>query len=259
MTMDAAAMRRPFGAQAGVDSFHGEWSSRFPHAFPVASGGHAFLFEDRRLRWFLARLRGINRMDALELGPLEGGHAWMLEQAGIRSTTSVEANGRAFLKCLVVKQLFDLRRTRFLHGDFLEYLAGSSRCWQLGLASGVLYHMRDPMRLIALLVGRCRDLLVWTHYHDPERARSDPRLAATLGAPETVERHGFRHTLVPKHYGDTLGWAGFCGGSADWCAWMLREELLGAFEHVGFKVQAIAFDRRDHPNGAALALHLRGA
>jgi hypothetical protein len=182
----------------------------------------------------------------------------MLEQAGIRATTSVEANGRAYLKCLVVKQLFDLRRTAFLHGDFLEYLAAGNQTWELGLASGVLYHMRDPMRLIALLAGRCRDLLVWTHYHDPERARTDPKLAATLGTPQVVDRHGYRHTLVPKHYGDTLGWAGFCGGSADHCSWMLRDELLGAFEHVGYRVMAIAFDRPDHPNGAALAIHLRG-
>lgn len=259
MPRDVAVTRWCAGTQAAVDSFRGEWSSRFPRTFPVASGGHAFLFEDRRLRWFLARLRSPGRMDALELGPLEGGHAWMLEQAGIRSVTSIEANGRAFLKCLVVKQLFDLRRTRFLLGDFLEYLEGSRRIWEIGLASGVLYHMRDPMRLIALLAGRCRDLLVWTHYHDPERARADPKLAATLGEPVIVERHGYRHTLVPKHYGDTLGWAGFCGGSADSCSWMLRNELIGAFEHVGFQVQAIAFDRPDHPNGAALALHLRAA
>jgi len=244
-------------AQAAVDLFAGEWSSRFPRSSGLVSGGPAFLFEDRRLSWFLSRIGPLRRRSVLELGPLEGGHAHMLERAGAARIVSIEANSRAYLKCLVVAQLFGLRRTRFLHGDFNQYLADAGERFDVALASGVLYHMRDPVQLIAGLADRCRDLLVWTHYHDPDRAASDPALARTLGPPEQVVRHGFRHTLVPKQYAGALDWNGFCGGSAEHCCWMLRDELIGAFEHFGFALRAIAFDRPDHPNGAALAMHLQ--
>lgn len=240
-----------------MDIFAGEWSSRFPRHSGLNSGGPAFLFEDRRLSWFLSRVGPLRRRSVLELGPLEGGHAYMLERAGAAHIVSIEANSRAYLKCLVASQVLGLRRTRFLHGDFLEYLGQDGECFDIALASGVLYHMRDPVRLIAKLAGRCRELLVWTHYHDERRAASDPALAQTLGPPAQVETNGYRHTLVRKHYGAALAWNGFCGGSAEHCCWMLREELIGALEHFGFAVQAIAFDRPDHPNGAALALHLR--
>lgn len=244
-------------AQAAVDAFAGEWSSRMPRNSGLVSGGQAFLFEDRRLAWFLSRIGPLRRRSVLELGPLEGGHAYMLERAGAARVVSIEANSRAYLKCLIVAQLFGLRRTTFLHGDFIDYLEQDGPRFDVALASGVLYHMRDPVQLIASLAGRCRDLLVWTHYHDPRRAASDPELARTLGPMEEAERNGFRHHLVRKHYAGALTWNGFCGGSAEHCSWMLREELIGAFEHFGFAVQAIAFDRPDHPNGAALALHLR--
>lgn len=263
-TLPASAWGREGGAplersaeQAAVDIFAGEWSSRFPRHSGLTSGGQAFLFEDRRLAWFLSRIGPLRRRSVLELGPLEGGHAYMLERAGAARIVSIEANSRAYLKCLVAAQVFGLRRTRFLLGDFLEHLAGTRDTWDVALASGVLYHMRDPLDLIARLAGRCRDLLVWTHYHDERRAATDPELAKTLGPPEQVDRHGFRHSLVRKHYAGALAWNGFCGGSADHCCWMLREELIGAFEHFGFSVQTIAFDRPDHPNGPAMALHLR--
>lgn len=243
--------------QAAVDIFAGEWSSRFPRHSGLTSGGQAFLFEDRRLAWFLSRIGPLRRRSVLELGPLEAGHAYMMERAGARHIVSIEANSRAYLKCLVAAQVFGLRRARFLLGDFLEYLEQGNEVFEVALASGVLYHMRDPVGLIARLAGRCRDLLVWTHYHDERRAAADPDLARTLGPLEQVHSHGFLHRLVRKHYGDALAWDGFCGGSAEHCCWMLRDELIGAFEHFGFAVQSIAFDRPDHPNGAALALHLR--
>jgi hypothetical protein len=244
-------------AQAAIEAFAGEWSSRLPRNSGLVSGGQAFLFEDRRLAWFLSRIGPLRRRSVLELGPLEGGHAYMLERAGAARIVSIEANSRAYLKCLIVAQLFGLRRTGFLHGDFIDYLDQDPASFDVALASGVLYHMRDPVRLIAKLAGRCRDLLVWTHYHDARRAAADPALASTLGAPEQVVSYGFGHTLIRKHYAGALAWGGFCGGSADYCCWMLRDELIGAFEHFGFVVRAIAFDRPDHPNGPALALHLR--
>src|SRR3954464_14009309 len=90
--------------QAAVDIFKGEWSSKFPaEAGPVTAGQWA-LFEDARLAWALERLGGVAGKTALELGPLEGGHSYMLQRSGAASVVAVEGNPRAYLKCLLVKE-----------------------------------------------------------------------------------------------------------------------------------------------------------
>jgi hypothetical protein len=239
--------------QSAVDIFKDEWSSMLPPDCGAISGGKALHFDDARLTWFIERIGGLAGKEVLELGPMEGGHTWMCEQAGAHSVTAVEANTRAYLKCLIVAEIMTLARTRFLLGDFVEYLKTAERTWEIGLASGVLYHMRQPVELIDLLSRRCQEVLVWTHYHDPERARTDETLRRTLGETETQEHGNFRCNTIRKFYGAALGWQGFCGGSAEFARWMTREDLLLAFAHFGFDVSELAFDQPDHPNGPALA------
>lgn len=252
--LDSYVLDTP-SAQAAVDIFKSEWSSRFPASLGVDSGGQSALFEDARIDWFRSRLGSFQGMHVLELGPLEGGHSYMLQQAGAASVVSIEANTRAYLKCLITKQILNLDRVNFLLGDFIKFMAATDRMFDVGLASGVIYHMKNPAELIAHISRRCRDLFVWTHYYDEDRARSNPDLGRMFSEPEEVEFDGFRHVLVKKSYGSALGWAGFCGGSAEFAHWMPRKDLLACFEHFGMKVRAIEFDQVDHPNGAALALH----
>lgn len=252
--LDAYVTSAPTPRHA-VDIFKGEWSSILPPHLGVDSGGGAGVFDDGRIHWFLNRIGPIAGRSVIELGPLEGGHTWMLEKAGAGSIVAVESNTRAYLKCLVVKELLGMQRSRFLLGDFVEHLAADDTSYDIGIASGVLYHMRNPARLVELLARRCREVLVWTHYFDAERTAEVPAHAATFAAPEAAEHAGFRHTLVRKGYGAALGWQGFCGGSAEYACWMPRADLLACLAHFGFEVTGIEFDHREHPNGPALALH----
>jgi hypothetical protein len=241
--------------QQTIDIFKGEWSSILPPELDASSGGGAGVFDDGRIHWFLGRTGPLAGRSVVELGPLEGGHTCMLERAGADSILAIESNTRAFLKCLIVKELLGLERSRFLLADFVEQLAADERCYDIGIASGVIYHMRNPARLIELLALRCREVLVWTHYYDAAVAQAKPALKQTFVEPQAFEHAGFRHTLVPKNYGAALGWQGFCGGSADYACWMPRQDLLDCFAHFGFEVTGIEFDHPDHPNGPALALH----
>ena len=85
--------------QVTLDLFRGEWSSRVPIAF--ASTGHADLFRDDRITWLIEQDQSYPDKAALELGPLEAGHTYMLERAGY-AVTAVEANNRAFLKLSLI-------------------------------------------------------------------------------------------------------------------------------------------------------------
>jgi hypothetical protein len=131
--------------QAAIDIFKGEWTSQLP--LPDLNSGSLPVFEDPRIEWAVAQMGGVKGKTVLELGPLEGGHTYMLERLGAKSVVAVEANARAYLKCLIVKELLGLERAQFLYGDFLEYLRQTSPKFDVCIASGVLYHMREPIEL----------------------------------------------------------------------------------------------------------------
>lgn len=109
-------------AQKQLDLFAGAWTSTVPvPGESTTSGPRADLFDDERLGWALAQAGSIHGKRVLELGPLEGGHTFMLERAGAGEIVAIEALVPAFMRCLIVKNLLGLR-ARFLLGDFVEFL-----------------------------------------------------------------------------------------------------------------------------------------
>lgn len=241
-----------------LDLFRGQWSSRLPAPLSDLSGGQARLFEDGRIARFEQEAGGFEGKTVLELGPLEAGHTYMLERGGASEIVAIEANTRAYLKCLVVKEILGLTRSRFLCGDFVEYLREPGPQFNLCVASGVLYHMRNPAELIGLLADRCRDhLLLWTHYFDQAAVDASPKLQSKLSTSEDSDYRGFHHTLHHYEYGPALQWAGFCGGSAHFANWMGREDILACLKYFGFGDVRIFDDARDHPNGPAFTLIAR--
>jgi hypothetical protein len=74
----------------------------------------------------------------------------MLEEMvsrGAAHITSIESNTRAFLKCLIVKNALNFDVDLRLE-DFRPFLATCRETYDLVLASGVLYHMTDPVQLL---------------------------------------------------------------------------------------------------------------
>jgi hypothetical protein len=231
--------------QNAVDIFAGEWSSELPDQ--ELHAGSISLFDDYRIKWFAEHLGGFENKTVLELGPLEAGHTYMLERLGAASILSIEASQRAFLKCLITKELFDLRRARFLCGDFVEYLRTHDKQFSVCLASGVLYHAASPVEVIALLAKTTDQVCVWTHYYDPESTQ--------LPSSEEAEYGGFVHTLHyhPYNKGE-LQWSGFCGGCRPYSNWLSRGDILNGFRHFGLTEITIGIEEPDHQNGPAFTL-----
>jgi SAM-dependent methyltransferase len=240
--------------QNALDLFQGEWSSQLPPEEGPLKAGQIPLFEDQRIVWAESQLGGFDGCRILELGPLEGGHTYMLEKMGADSILSIEANARAFLKCLIVKEILNLTRSRFLLGDFLEYLRGTKESFDVCLASGVLYHMRDPVELLHLISRVSNKIILWTHYYDPEVIQRDPRLSEKFSKPVRSRYKEFSSAFYKYAYKDALKWAGFCGGSAAFSSWMSREDILCCLKHLGYSDLRIGFDHPNHPNGPALCV-----
>lgn len=236
-----------------IDLFKGQWSSVMPEHLGVDSGGSAGLHFDERMEWALDLLGGCGGKSVLELGPLEAAHTAMLERSGAASITSIEANGLAYQRCLVVKELLDLKRSKFLLGNFVSYLRESRKSFDLGIACGVLYHMKNPVELIELLSARVRKLFVWTHFYDRDLVEADPRVASNFAGSWDAEHAGFAHSLHAHGYGEALDWKGFCGGGAESSNWMKKSEMLRAFEHFGFRLVGERIEEA-HPHGPAVWL-----
>lgn len=246
----------PPSIQSTLDLFEGEWASRLPPPYEGLRAGSIPLFEDERIAWLIDRLGGLHGMRVLELGPLEAGHTFMLEQGGADSVLGIEANVRAYLRCLIIKELLSLRRARFLCGDFVEWLRTAQDRFDLCVASGVLYHMRQPVELLELISEKADCIFLWTHYYDADRIPSGSPMAANFADTVEAAHDGFAHVLHRQVYGPELQ-TGFCGGNERFSMWMEREGVLGALEHFGFRDVEIGFDVPDHPNGPSLALLAR--
>jgi hypothetical protein len=88
--------------QLTVDIFKGEWFSRLPGE--IESGRGDFC-NDQRIVW-ANEVFNLSGKSVLELGPLEGAHTYMIHDMGTQEIVSAEGNSRAYLKCLVVTELF---------------------------------------------------------------------------------------------------------------------------------------------------------
>lgn len=242
--------------QAALDIFKGEWASKIP--IDGLEAGCAPLFDDERLRKFLDR-EGVGGLDTLELGPLEAGHSYMLEKAGAGSILAIEANTRAYLKCLVVKELLGLEKVRFLLGDIFGFMEEDSRQYDLALAYGIMYHLRDPQKMFQLLSKRVKKggrVLLWTHYWTETVEAECPTLKGHFTSTRSVRLPGGAEVQLHRHeYGSSIFNKGFFGGNAADSEWMTRQGILEVAKECGFEVEID--EDLNHHNGPSILASFR--
>jgi hypothetical protein len=242
--------------QQMINLFENEWMSQFPPPFQHLKAGIYPLFEDLRLAWGIQQLGGVENKTVLELGPLEGGHSYMLQKQGAAAVVAVEANPSAYLRCLLVKQMMKLDRVDFLFGDFNEYLREDLSHFDVCIASGVLYHMKNPIELLALIAQKCSSLFLWTQYYDPLICKK-LKLRSKFLKPSIVECQGFKHTIIPFQYGASRFWSTFIGGPARTSCWLSRQDILDGLRYFGFSDIQIHFEELDAPHGPCFSLVAR--
>jgi len=251
---DKYEVRSP-ASQNIVDMFEGEWTSLLPRDAGIdVDAGKMPLFEDPRVAWAQRQLGGFDGCSVLELGPLEGGHTYMAHQGGAREIVAIEANRHAFLRCLCVKELYQLDRARFLLGDFVQYLESTTRTFDVTIASGVLYHMINPVRALELMARSANKLYLWTHYYDAALIGRNAAIASRFGKLERSEHEGRVCETAAYEYREAMTWAGFTGGTQPSCRWMSRDTIVGSLRAAGFAEIAFNFEEPEHPHGPAFAL-----
>jgi hypothetical protein len=243
-------------AQNAIDVLPG-WNHALPEHVGVVAGHGAF-YNDTRILWAIQQFGSIEGRKILELGPLEASHTYMLEQHGAALIHAIEANKLSFLRCLVVKELLELKRARFFLGDFTEWLEQTPERYDFVIASGVLYHMQNPIRLLELLAASCDAFYLWTHYADDDAMpEGDPRRLAFVGDVETQTCHGIDVRMHKRSYHGAWQSKSFCGGMHDLHRWIEKKDILKLIHALGFADIRIEHDQLAHPNGPSFSIFAR--
>jgi 2-polyprenyl-3-methyl-5-hydroxy-6-metoxy-1,4-benzoquinol methylase len=220
--------------QNAIDVFCDRWASKVEEVYPgLTSGPGPYFNEDRRpsiaaqyLGFEPGSLQGMN---ILELGPLEGAHTYQLAKLGADRILAIEANVEAFLKCLIVKEILQTPRCRFLLGDCLKFLQESHDQFDMIFCSGILYHMENPFELIKAISRHTGRVFLWTHYYDPDCPLEPAR------SPKTAVCDGLELTFYEQAYGDPA-YGKFWGGTTPTASWLARDAIEQCFLHFGYEI-----------------------
>ena len=180
---------------------------------------------DKRPEWTAECFPNFSNFNILELGPADGYNTYQLEKLAPGAITAIEGNKDAFLRCLILKNYLSMR-AKFVYGDFVEYLrycVERAIVYDLIYASGVLYHMQQPIEFLADLCKASRRLFVWTHFFDREKVLLVPEEKEQFVSDDPIRKTyaGTEYKLYKKVYASRFVESpGFIGGINNYCLWM---------------------------------------
>jgi hypothetical protein len=238
-----------------IDIFEGEWACSFNEFKDIkTSPGFADLSNDDRINWAVEKLGAIEGKTVLELGPLEAVHTYMISKKGVKEVIAIEANQRAFLKCLCIKEIMDIKNAKFLLGDFHEYLEKCTRRYDIVFASGVLYHSTKPIELIKNISKATDKVFIWSMYYDKKIINNRIDLKKNFSSLKKLKYDGEKYYYSEHHYEQGLNIKYFCGGSNTSSIWLTKDSILKALEKNGFRKISINFDEPNHQNGPSIGI-----
>jgi hypothetical protein len=250
MTNETYFMGYPSQSNA-LELFNDEWTCTLPG---LGGPGRSALFEDARMVWAESQIGSFAGKRILECGPLEGAHSFMMSIRGAASILAIEANTRAFLRCLVVKNIYSLHNTTFLLGDFTKYISKGTGRFDVVVANGILYHMKSPHVVLADILRNTDQVVMWTHYFDKEIISGNDGLRHKFSE-EPLELNDWHIPIKlykQSYFADTQR-SDFCGGAESYSYWIPKQDMLAIFEHFGFSV-TIGFETPHHPHGPCYQL-----
>ncbi len=202
------------------------WSTQYTIDGKVM-GGPVQLLTDKRMKWHIDVVGGVEGKRILELGPLEGAHTITLINHGAKEVIAIEGLRRAWLRCLVVKEILQVQKARFLYGDFCHYVKNySGQPFDCVLAAGVLYHQTNPAELIHDLAKVTDTVLVWSQVAN-ETHPSQTLTTVNVGSKQYKGK-------INDYSGARATSAGYCGGVHPIAVWLFPDDMRQAFIDAGF-------------------------
>ncbi|QEE39054.1 MULTISPECIES: CatB-related O-acetyltransferase [unclassified Methylobacterium] len=218
--------------QAMIDILAGSWVSSFPPEMGLSAGGTAHFDQtvDNRVKE-VADVFDFSGKSVCELGPLEAYQTKHLCDAGAGPVVAVEANDLAFVKCLMVKEMFNIP-ANFFYGSALKYLENNDKVFDVIWASGVLYHQVEPLRLLELICDRSNAFFIWTHYWKQEECAKD----LTFDVDKDIVKDIGSAPVVHHYKSYVAKGIEFSGGVESGAYWLEKNIILDYVTERGFKL-----------------------
>ena len=108
---------------------------------------------------------------------------------------------------------------KFVLGDFCKFLEKPSEFFDFIIASGVLYHLKNPIQILELILSQTKHVLIWTHYYDELLIDSNEDQKRKIIPQDDFEYSGKKYSTVSYSYNESKEWDGFCGGMNDSATW----------------------------------------
>jgi ubiquinone/menaquinone biosynthesis C-methylase UbiE len=168
-----------------------------------------------------------------DLGCNEGGFAVEFARLGAKESVGIEARDVSVQRCELVRKLAGLENLKFIRCDVMEELARWSDSFDIVFASGILYHVADPHKLLSDIFRACREAV----------------LIDTAVASREAPSHWCSEEIVSRTFGDksyqgrifpepdasireSKLWSAWSNDSS---FWLLEDELLSLMRDVGFR------------------------
>ena len=253
-------MKNEFFTQSGpsnqstLDLVGANWISKVP--LKHTTSGSIPLFEDGRIDWLTSRVE-IDGFEVLELGSFEGGHTFMLNNAG-GNVTAIESNSLSYLKSLVAKELLGFK-AKYIYADFIQFLDNCDN-FDLVVASGVLYHMENPVELLYKISLHTNRIFIWTHYFDNDFSKVNNEFSLRIHDKFTVANEiasygNFSYSVVTQKYLESLDLKEFCGGPTEKSSWMFKDDIIDMIHKLGFDTVEVVLENADHKHGPSCAIY----
>ena len=240
--------------QTAVDILKGLWKSAFP-AEKRIQAGDAPNFNDPRVAWVAEQIGDLHGKSVLELGPYEAYHTYQLSRHGAFPITAIEGNNINYLKCLIVKEVLDIR-ARFLYGDILGFASDTSESYDLCWACGVLYHQVDPLMFLKAVARSSKRIFFWTHFFDNrivEHSDQYPNFDSMHDVEKDFDGYRCRHYYRSYRSIEKALPAYFSGGSESFSYWLSKDDVLGYLAVLGFTDITVRGINMEHKAGPTIS------
>jgi len=212
-------------------ALYDNWVTTF-HSKGKTYGASNVVYSDLSERIFdLNKVSRIKDKKILEIGPFEGGNTKQLFDLGAKSITAIESNREFYFKTSLVKDAFNLDNLKLYFADCNVLLKDKElfpdKCFDMLYASGVLYHMSNPVETIEIF-SRLADTIYVNSHVASEHVPSGEWT-------ELSDSVGNKYSCRENTYNKGQHW----GGVDESALWLSRQSMFDVFTNHGYKIQIL--------------------